>query len=163
MSFLFLISFFFAFSNNTRENEEETRAVYFSYIEFDNYILDKDDTTQKKNINEIINNIKLLGLNRIILHVRAFSDSIYKSNYYPISKHVLNNNQEYPGYDVLDYFIKAAHKNNIKIDAWINPYRISNSKDINSLDKDSVYYKYSDSKVTEKGIYLNPGNIDVQN
>ena len=162
ISLLFVISIFYAFTNNTRENEKKTRAVYFSYIEFDNYILDSDDETQKKNINDIINNIKSLGLNRIILHVRAFSDSIYKSKYYPVSKHVLNNNHEYPKYDVLDYFIKTAHKNNIKIDAWINPYRISNSKDINSLDKNSVYYEYSDSKVTEKGIYLNPGNKDVQ-
>lgn len=163
LCFLFFISFFYAFTNNSYRNEDkETRAIYFSYIELDNYILGKDEDTQKKNIKEIINNIKSLRLNRIILHVRAFSDSIYKSEYYPLSNHILNNNNKYPSYDVLDYFIKIAHKNDIKVDAWINPYRISNSKDINTLDSNSIYYKFPDSKITEKGIYLNPANKDVQ-
>jgi len=163
LCFLFLISIIFSFNNDfTKKEDKEIRSIYFSYIELDNYILEKDDELQKNNINKIINNIKTTGLNRIILHVRPFSDSIYKSDYYPISKHILNNNNKYPSYDILDYFIKVAHDNNIKVDAWVNPYRISNSKDINSLDSSSVYFKYKDSKVTEKGIYLNPANKKVQ-
>ena len=163
LSFLFLVSVFYAFTNNSMKKENtETRAVFISYIELDNYLKDKDDNIQKKNIIEIINNVSSLGLNRIILHVRPFSDSIYKSDYYPVSIHILNNSNSYPNYDILEFFIKESHKRNIKIDAWINPYRISNSKDINTLSSNSIYYKFSDSKVTDKGIYLNPANKDVQ-
>lgn len=161
---LFVISFFFTFTkfDNERKNDEEIRAVYFSYIELDNYLNGKSDEKQKQNIKEILDNIKNNNFNRIILHVRAFSDSIYDSNYYPISKSILNNSEKVPDYDVLKYFLDESHKRKISVDAWINPYRISNSKDIKTLSSNSIYYKFKDSKVTEKGIYLNPGNKDVQ-
>ena len=161
---LFVISFFFTFTkfDNERKNDEEIRAVYFSYIELDNYLNGKSDEKQKQNIKEILDNIKNNNFNRIILHVRAFSDSIYDSNYYPVSKSILNNSEKVPDYDVLKYFIDESHKRKISVDAWINPYRISNSKDIKTLSSNSIYYKFKDSKVTEKGIYLNPANKDVQ-
>ena len=161
---MFVVSIFFACTNNEEGIivfPKEERALYFSYIELDNYLEGKCSSEQKDNIIEVLDNIKSIGFNKIILHVRSFADSIYKSNYYPLSKSVLDNNGDYPDYDVLDYFIKEAHKRNILVDAWINPYRISNSKDINTLSKDSLYYKY-DSKVTDKGIYLNPANKEVQ-
>ena len=163
VSFMFVISTFFACTNNEKiVKDVETRAVYFSYIELDNYLNGKSDKEQKENIKEVLNNIESLNFNRIILHVRAFSDSIYKSDYYPISKSVLNDIGVYPSYDVLEFFIDEAHKRNILVDAWINPYRISNSKDISTLSSDSMYFKFDDSKVTDKGIYLNPANNKVQ-
>ena len=160
----FVVSTFFACTNNEEENVEqnEIRAVYFSYIELDNYLKDKTSTKQKENIKEVLDNIKSIDFNKIILHVRPFADSIYKSEYYPVSNTVLDNNDNYPDYDVLDFFIEEAHKRDIAVDAWINPYRISNSKDINTLSKNSLFYKFPDSRVTEKGIYLNPANIEVQ-
>lgn len=144
----------------TKKNE--TRAVYFSYIEFANYITDKSDEEQKKNIRMVLDNIKSLNLNTIIVHVRAFSDSIYKSDYYPYSKYILNDNGEIPSYDILDFFIKEAHKRKIKFEAWINPYRISNTTDLSKLSSDSVFFLHTDSAVTAKGIYLNPASMDVR-
>ena len=162
---MFVVSIFFACTNNEEgiiEFPKEERALYFSYIELDNYLQGKSSSEQKDNIIEVLDNIKSIDFNKIILHVRPFADSIYKSNYYPLSKSVLDNNGDYPDYDILEYFIKEAHKRKILVDAWINPYRISNSKNINSLSEDSLYYKYNDSKVTDKGIYLNPANPEVQ-
>ena len=160
---MFVISTFFACTNNEiYDSTKEIRAIYFSYIELDEYLNGKSESIQKENIIDVLDNIKSLDFNRIILHVRAFSDSIYKSDYYPISKSVLNDKGEYPDYDVLEFFITESHKRGIEVDAWINPYRISNLKDISKLSSDSVYFKYPDSKVTEKGIYLNPANIEVQ-
>lgn len=162
---LFIVSFVFTFTKFDEEKIvefNETRAIYFSYIELDDYLNGKSDEKQKENIKMILDNIKGIKFNRIILHVRPFSDSIYKSEYYPISKSILNNSNQIPEYDVLKYFIDEAHKRSIFVDAWINPYRISNSKDISKLSSNSVYYKFKDSKVTEKGIYLNPANKDVQ-
>lgn len=164
---LFVISTFFACTDNeeikqNNKKNTETRAIYYSYIELDDYLKDKNESIQKENIINSLDNIKELNFNKIILHVRPFSDSIFKSEYYPVSKSVLNDNGDYPNYDVLEFFINEAHKKNILVDAWINPYRISNSKDIKSLSSNSIYFKYPDSKVTEKGIYLNPANIEVQ-
>lgn len=165
--FLFLISFFFLFDDeeNTsalENNDKETRAVYFSYIEFENFIKGKSDEEQKKNIINVLDNLKNNNLNRIIVHTRPFGDSIYKSNYFPMSDYILNDKNENPSYDILKFFIDEAHKRGIKFDAWINPYRISNSKDVSSLKENSIYYQYPDSKVTDKGIYLNPANDEVK-
>ena len=162
LALLFFFSFFFIFDDNkkivTKKEEvkepKEDRSVFFSYIEFSKYIEDKSEDIQKKNISNILDNLKESKFNRIIVHVRPFSDSIYKSNYYPISKYILNDKGEEPNYDVLDYFIKEAHKRNITIDAWVNPYRVSNINDDNLLND------YSSK--TEKGIYLNPAKKEVK-
>ncbi len=161
ITILFFISIFVSFTPQKEIEDDEFKAVYFSYIEFSKYIMDKSDEESKNNIIEIINNLKNNGFNRIIVHVRPFSDSIYKSDIYPVSKYVLNDKKEYPSYDVLGFFIEEAHKNNIKIDAWINPYRISNLSNVEEIRKNIFYSNLLDNniaKVTENGIYLNPAN-----
>ena len=102
---LFTLSFFFLFEDSDITLEDnnkyvEDRAIYFSYIEFSKYITGFDDITQRKNIIEVLDNIKNLGFNRIIVHVRPFSDSMYESNYYPISKYILNDKGDVPSYSV---------------------------------------------------------------
>ena len=156
---LFTLSFFFLFEDSDITLEDnnkyvEDRAIYFSYIEFSKYITGFDDITQRKNIIEVLDNIKNLGFNRIIVHVRPFSDSMYESNYYPISKYILNDKGDVPSYDVLEFFINEAHKRNIKFEAWINPYRVSN------LNDESLLTDYSSK--TDSGIYLNPAKTEVQ-
>ncbi|MBR1385854.1 MAG: family 10 glycosylhydrolase [Bacilli bacterium] len=159
---LTVATFFLIEKKQVKSDTYETRAVYFSYIEFQNYIQGKTEEESKENIKEVLDNIKKINFNRIIVHVRPFSDSIYISKYYPTSKYILNDKDVYPNYDVLEYFINEAHKRNIKFDAWINPYRISNLK---NETENSVYKKYSsrgNAKITENGMYLNPASEEVQ-
>lgn len=167
----FLMSFFViamkqAPEDDIKEEQEETRAVYLSYIEFNSYIKDKNSNTSKENIQKILDNVKDFGFNTLILHVRPFADSIYKSEYFPISNTVLNDQGTYPDYDILEYFIEEGHKRELKIEAWINPFRISNITDVSTISVDSPYYKFvknNDAKIIdEKGIYLNPASKDVQ-
>lgn len=167
----FLMSFFVIAmkqvpEDDIKEEQEETRAVYLSYIEFNSYIKDKNSNTSKENIQKILDNVKNFGFNTLILHVRPFADSIYKSEYFPISNSVLNDQETYPDYDILEYFIEEGHKRELKIEAWVNPFRISNVTDISNISVDSPYYKFvktGDAKIIdEKGIYLNPASKDVQ-
>ena len=67
---------------NIYNKNSETRAVYFSYIEFNSYIKGKNSQESKNNIKIILDNIKNMNLNTVIVHVRPFADSIYKSEYY---------------------------------------------------------------------------------
>lgn len=162
--FAIMFVFSFAFISN-KKSEEEFRGVYFSYIEFSKYITGKTEEESKSNIVEILNNLKDNNFNNIIVHVRPFSDSMYKSKYYPVSDYVLDNNWEYPDYDILEFFIDESHKRDIKFHAWINPYRVSNSTDLSKLSIDSVYYYFvnkGDAKITTKGIYLNPASNEVR-
>ena len=94
--------------NNTykEEIEIEERGVFISYIELNKYVKDKSVDESKKNIDQIINNIKSLGFYLIILQIRSFSDAIYESSIFPWSSTVSSHEGIYPGYDVLDYFIR---------------------------------------------------------
>lgn len=152
---------------NIYNKNSETRAVYFSYIEFNSYIKGKNSQESKNNIRTILDNIKNMNLNTVIVHVRPFADSIYKSEYYPISDTILNNNNEVPDYDILDFFITEAHSRDLKIEAWINPFRISNDTKLENISVDSIYYKFINTNdvmiIDDKGIYLNPASVEVRN
>lgn len=135
------------------ELDEEERCIFISYIELNKYIL-KDVDKSKNNIDDMISNIKKLKLNSIILQVRSNADAIYSSKIFPNTY----------DFDVLDYFIDEAHKNNIKVIAWINPYRVRTTNDIDSIEENSPFYKYinTDTLYINNGIYFNPSKKEVE-
>lgn len=165
--FLLFLVYIFIPSKSEEEKSEvtERKAVFISYIELGNYIRGKDVSDAKKTIDDMIKNVNNFGFNMIILQVRSFSDAIYPSTIFPSSRSVVNMEGDNLSFDVLDYFIKIAHKNNIELHAWINPYRISNDTDINVISKDNPAYKLlnTDSiKVIDNvGIYYNPASSEV--
>lgn len=149
--------------DRTSIKKEETRAIFVSYIELNKYIKGNDYEISKRNIRKIIKNIKSLKCNTIILQVRSASDAIYKSNIYPMSLNIVNT--EYDDYyDVLDYFIKESHKSNVKIIAWINPYRIRTTCDKNTITEKNPAYKYLDTDIVyiNNGIYYNPSKQETE-
>ncbi len=145
---------------------DEYRAIFISYIELDKYIKDKDNNTSKNNIIKILDNMKNNNFNMAILHVRPFSDAIYKSNIYPYSRYVSTKEGVDPGYDILSYFIEQAHIRNIEVHAWINPYRVRNTTDISDISTSNPAYKYLNTnhvKIIEgQGIFYNPASTLVQ-
>ena len=142
--------------------KEEIKGVFLSYIEINKYIKNDNYEISKNNINKIISNIKSMNLNTIILQVRSSSDSIYNSKIYPKSLYLVNN--EYDNYyDVLAYFIDEAHKYNIKIIAWINPYRVRTTENINNITDKNPAYKYlnTDTIYINNGVFYNPSKKEV--
>lgn len=87
-------------------NHEEKRVVFISYIELGEFIKDKDNDTNKANIITTLDNMKDNNFNIAILHVRPFSDVIYKSNIYSYSSYISTSEGINPRYDVLEYFIE---------------------------------------------------------
>ena len=152
-------------NRNLSKEKQEVRGVFISYIELSEYLKGKDEKEAKKNIDKMINSIKEFKFNLIILQVRSFSDSIYKSNIYPWSK-ILTDTEGVPySFDVLDYFLKIAHKNNIEIHAWINPYRIRSTNSIGDICKSNPAYNMlntTDVDISSNGIYYNPASKNVQ-
>lgn len=149
--------------DRTSMKKEETRAIFVSYIELNKYIKGNDYEISKRNIRKIIKNIKRLKCNTIILQVRSASDAIYKSNIYPMSLNIVNTEyDEY--YDVLDYFIKESHKSNVKVIAWINPYRIRTTCDKTTITEKNPAYKYLDTDIVyiNNGIYYNPSKQETE-
>lgn len=151
--------------NKKVESNKEKRAIFISYIELSEYLKGKDEKTAKNNIDTMINNIKRFKFNLVILQVRSFSDSIYESQYFPWSRMISNNEGEKYYFDVLNYFIEKTHQNNIELHAWINPYRIRNTGNINDICKQNPAYKMfntNDVDISESGVYYNPASLKVQ-
>ena len=168
---ILLMITYFLFNKKTKENvvvkeeKEEIRAVFISYIDYQDKLKNKTSIEMEEVINNMINNIKNNKFNTIILQVRPFADAIYKSNIYPPSLTVVNKGEELE-LDILDYFITLSHQNNLKLYAWINPYRLSNTNDkSNILDTASFYDFFNTSKIYEgeDGIYFNPASSEVLN
>ncbi len=148
--------------NNIINNFEEDRYVFISYIDY-SYLKGKDENILKEEINKMVLNIKENNFNGIILQVRAFSDAIYYSKIFSPSLHIVNNEDDKLNLDLLDYFIKLSHENNIKLIAWINPYRIRSNNDISSISDNNIVNKYLNTSSVEikNGIYFNPAKDEV--
>lgn len=148
--------------NNIINNFEEDRYVFISYIDY-SYLKGKDENILKEEINKMVLNIKENNFNGIILQVRAFSDAIYNSKIYSPSLKIVNNEDDKLNLDLLDYFIKKSHENNIKLIAWINPYRIRSNNDISSISGNNIVNKYLNTSSVEikNGIYFNPAKDEV--
>ena len=166
---LFIISFFmidatvsYVKKDSLEENnniDTEIKAVYISYLEYLN-----GNNSQVK-IDKMIDNINEDHFNTILLHVSPFSDSVYHSKIFPFSHTLTGFEGKYPGFDFLEYFIKKSHQKNIKVYAWINPYRISFDNSIN-ISKDNPAYNLLNTSsvyVDNKGIYYNPASEIVKN
>ncbi len=141
-----------------RTYKDETRSIFISYIELSKYINNNDVINSKKNIKKMINNTEKLGLNTIILQVRSMSDAIYKSNIYPCCSYICGSEDNKLNFDILKYFIKESKKKNIKVIAWINPYRVRSATSNVPITSNNPVYKYigTDVLYEKNGIYLNP-------
>ena len=147
-------------------NNDERRAIFISYLELEKHIKGFDNTTSKTNIIKILDNMKDNNFNMAILHVRPFSDAIYKSNIYPYSSYVSTTEGLDPGYDILKFFIDESHKRNIEVHAWINPYRIRNTTNVEDISTSNPAYEYLNTnhvKIIEgKGIFYNPASSEIR-
>lgn len=104
-------------------NGDELKGVWISYLEWEK--LPKERERFQKAVDQMFNNVKSWGMNAVFVHVRSHSDAMYPSDYYPWSKFASGTAGKDPGYDPLDYMIKAAHARGLKFHAWLNPYRIT--------------------------------------
>lgn len=149
---------------DTPESDEEMRGVWVSYMELS--MENESSKTQKafKNkFNEIAQKCRESGFNTLIVQVRPFCDALYKSSYFPWS-HILAGTQGVnPQYDALQIMCDICKENNLKIHAWINPYRVSSNETPKKLSDNNPYIKNSEIGIkTDNGIFLDPSNETAQ-
>ena len=166
----FLIDATISYAKRSNYKEEipdnEIRAIYISYLEYLNHFYGGSKTINQTKIDKIIDDVKQNNLNCILLHVSPFSDSIYDSKLFPYSYTLTGTEGKNPGFDYLDYFIKKAHAMDIKIYAWINPYRISfenNTKTLSEKNPAIRLLNTSSVGIDKNGIYYNPASEIVKN
>ena len=154
--------------NNNVVNTNEVRAAWITFLEFNSkgYTLNSFNSR----ITEMFDKIAASGLNEIYVHVRPFSDAMYRSAYFPWSKYASGRQGVDPGFDPLAIMVNAAHSRNLKLHAYINPYRVCTEADFDKLATNSPAYKWlndddedNDRNVLKFGnmYYYNPSSDDV--
>jgi len=149
---------------DTPESDEEMCGVWVSYMELS--MENESSKTQKafeNKFNEIAQKCRESGFNTLIVQVRPFCDALYKSSYFPWS-HILAGTQGVnPQYDALQIMCDICKENNLKIHAWINPYRVSSNETPKKLSDNNPYIKNPEIAIkTDNGIFLDPSNETAQ-
>lgn len=121
----------------------------------------------KSEADTILDNIAAMGLNTVFFQVRPSADALYQSDIFPWSCYVSGTAGQAPDqdFDVLSYWVEAAHSRGLQLHAWINPYRITRSgqEELDALPETSPARQHPEWVVEYDGnYYFNPGLPAVQ-
>ncbi len=112
-------------------NKQSVRGVWVSTVANIDVPKGLPENEYKAYLTKMIENIASYNINTIIFQVRPNNDAFYPSKLNPWSRYITGEEGKDPGFDVLKYVIDEAKKHDIKVHAWMNPYRVSQA----SLDQ----------------------------
>lgn len=156
--------------NNTVQTEQNTettensvkksnyiRGIWLTYYELSNITKNCSNKNQfTENIKKVLNKIKEYGFNTVCVQVRPCADAFYNSKIFPVSKYCFENQKLI--YDPLEIICKEGSKLNLNIEAWINPYRVSQNakkqprndfKEFTFTLNNKIYFNPANEKVTD--------------
>lgn len=130
----------------------------------------RSEASFTKYIDTILGNVKSLGFNTVIIQVRPNADSMYPSEFYPMSKYVVGGYGREAAYDPFAIMVERAHELGLSVQAWINPMRGMTDAEISKVpDKYQIRKWYDDKTTRGKQIvlksgtwYLNPAYSEVR-
>lgn len=110
----------------------------------------------------ILDKAQEMNMNAVFFQVSPEGDAFYKSDLVPWSRYLTGTYGKDPGFDPLDFVIEEAHKRNIELHAWFNPYRVSmdvKEATVASLNVEkSVYKEHPDwIKTSYNRFVVDPG------
>lgn len=151
-------------ADNPEKEETYVKAVWITYYELSGFTQDNTEQEFKKQINKTFKELSSNGFNRVTVQVRPFADAFYKSEYFPVSAYCFKEQGSELIYDPLEIMVESAHKYDLSIEAWLNPYRVSSSTDFSQLSDDNKAVEWKDTDnlmVCDSGIYFNPASDEV--
>lgn len=119
---------------------------------------------QKKELVEILDQLKAANFNTILFQTRARSDVFYPSSIEPFSNMLTGKVGKHPGYDPLAFAIEECHKRGMECHAWMVTIPLGTRKHIAAQGKHAITQKRKEICVSYRGeYYLNPGHPDTKN
>lgn len=81
------------------------------------------------------------GVNAVLFQVRPSADAFYESALEPWSRFLTKEgNPPSPYWDPLEFMVEETHKRGMELHAWLNPYRVTTSKN-EILPNNHIYHK----------------------
>ncbi len=144
---------FFGTSSYSALNYSTQKAVWFAYLDIDSMLLNASEAEFTSSVRDSMLRVSSMGCNTVYVHVRAFGDAYYYSDYYAFTAAYSGTLGNRPSYDPLKIMIDEAHKLGLSFHAWINPMRTTTDKRYSEMSSDYILKKWYDSSST-KGTYL---------
>ncbi|WP_294775716.1 family 10 glycosylhydrolase [uncultured Eubacterium sp.] len=146
--------------NNTQpvtQKNEYRKAVWIAYYELSEFTKDKSKYEFEQKINDEFSKLSSYGFNTVTVQIRPCADAFYLSKYFPSSVYFNGTQGGEMAYDPLEIMCSVAQKYKLNIEAWINPYRVSQDDDYTKLSPDNFAIKNKKmTKVVDGKIYFNP-------
>ena len=80
---------------------------------------------QQRELTAMLDEAVSLRMNAVFFQVRPCADAFYRSTLVPWSRYLTGTLGQDPGFDPLAFVIEQAHRRNLELHAWFNPYRVS--------------------------------------
>ena len=150
--------------NNKTEESEKIYAVWLTYSEIGSLVKGKSAEEYRETLETVFKNLTGNKINTVFYQCRAFCDSFYASDIFPVSKYITADSKALT-FDPFEMFSEMAENYGISVHCWVNPYRISYDKEYKNLPKNSPARRlYKEDKSTllicENGIFLNPAHAE---
>lgn len=141
--------------------DEEVRAIWISYLDLGPLLKNQSKSAFTASIRRVLDDVEGLGLNTVYAQMRPFGDALYRSGYFPSSYLFTGEEGEIGSqpYDVLEIMVEEAHSRGLRIEAWLNPYRVRTSDKPLSDDNPAWdLLETGDAIRYDGGIYYDPGS-----
>lgn len=147
----------------TADDGGEVRGIWISYLDFYSLAKGQSKSSFVSNINDAFETIADYGLNTVFVQVRPFGDAMYDSDIFPWSYVLTGVEGSNPGYDPLAIMVSSAKQYGLRIEAWINPYRvlaIGSSRELSSANPAvQALNQGKDTAISYNGgIFYNPAS-----
>ena len=149
---------------------EEVKAIWLSYLDlmpiFNQGMGTEED--YRAYMGQVLAHMESLELNTLIYQVRPFSDALYPSQMFPPSYIITGTEGEDLAFDPFGIALAMAHEKGIRIEAWINPYRVRTAQSQVPLsDQNTALKWYEDGsrrvlKSPEGNLVYNPSSEEVR-
>lgn len=82
---------------------------------------------QQEEYVQLLDHLKSIGMNAVVVQVRPVADALYPSSYEPWSEYLSGTQGQasLPYYNPLTFMIEQARQRGLEFHAWFNPYRAS--------------------------------------
>lgn len=144
----------------------ERRGVWIAYFELQKLMQNKSEKQFRDNFTQVLTNVKASGLDTLYVQVRPFGDALYPSKLFPWSYLATGKEGVKPTYDPMQIMVDMTHAQQLRFEAWVNPYRIRSTSVKHAMSTDnlaSLWQKDNSGRVLtlSSGIFYNPSSPDV--
>lgn len=121
------------------EKSVELRAAWIATVGHIDMPGCTDEVAFKQAYEKALDEMKQYNMNAVFMQVRPMNDAFYESKLNPYSRYLCGGVDGFvegkkPSFDVMNYLIDEAKKRGMEFHAWLNPYRVSSTKRLSTLE-----------------------------